>query len=67
MPTILGVNFLGLEALEKQGPKHLRGKNRRKGFAEKFVGNPPKICQTQIENSTQARSAEPRDQKKLRK
>ena len=49
------------EALEKRGRK-IHGNNLLEEFAETFVGNSPKIRQTQFRNSPRIRSAEPRDQ-----
>ena len=61
MPTILDMNFgrevFGWpEALEKQGRK-IRYQNLPSTFAEKFAGNFPTICRTQIKKSPQIRSA----------
>ena len=50
----------GAETMQQQGQNSC-GKNLLEEFAEKFTGNSPQICQTKT-NSTQTRSAEPRDQ-----
>ena len=59
MPTRLGVNFWGEfgERGRKFSEIYLFGEE----FAEKFVGNSPKVRLSQVQNSTQIRSAEPLD------
>ena len=67
MPTILDVNFgrefIGWpETLEKNKAEKFAIKNSPSKFAEKFVGDFPKIRRTKIKNSPQIRSASRRDQ-----
>ena len=66
IPTILGVNFGG--EFWRGAPENWRNTAQNfagsiaEEFAEKFAGNSPKVRQTELKNSTQICSAEPRDQ-----